>query len=400
MSSDTPDHGTAFSLYSSTGETLTRYSVDVDRADLTRQEAVKLPGNVQYLWPHPSRRTVYVVSSDGGSASAGVPGTVHRLCALTVDPATGALRMHGAPQPLPSRPIHVCVDATGRYALTAYNNPSNVTVHRINADGTVGAPVAPSEKLDTGIFAHQVLVTPSNRAAVLVTRGNDATGGKPEDPGAFKFYRMTDGVLANLASIAPGGRGGLGFGPRHIDFHPEKPWLYASIERQNKLHMYRLQGDAVAPEPDWVRDTLAHPGKTVGRQLAGAIHVHAKGHVVYVSNRADNTEEFEGRRVFRGGENSIAVFSIDPATGEPTLIQHADPRSFHVRTFALDPSGRLLVAANTIPMLVRDGTGVRHVPAGLAVFRVAADGTLDFVRKVDVETPGKKTQFWMGLVRR
>ncbi len=400
MSSEIPEHTTAFALYSSTGETLTRYSVDVERAELTRQETITLPGNVQYLWPHPSRRTVYVVSSDGGSASAGVLGTVHRLCALTVDPANGALQMHGAPQPLPSRPIHVCVDATGRYALTAYNNPSNVTVHRINADDTVGAPVAPAEKLDTGIFAHQVLVTPSNRAAVLVTRGNDAAAGRPEDPGALKFYRMTDGVLANIASIAPGGRGGLGFGPRHVDFHPGKPWLYASIERQNKLHMYRLQGDAVAPEPDWVRDTLAHPGKTVGRQLAGAIHVHAKGHVVYVSNRADNTEEFEGRRVFRGGENSIAVFSIDPDTGEPALIQHADPRSFHVRTFALDPSGRLLVAANTIPMLVRDGPGVRNVPAGLAVFRVAADGKLDFVRKVDVETPGKKTQFWMGIVRR
>ena len=38
---------------------------------------------------------------------------------------------------LPTRPIHTGVDATGSYALTAHNNPSMVSVHRINADGTL-----------------------------------------------------------------------------------------------------------------------------------------------------------------------------------------------------------------------------------------------------------------------
>ena len=79
--------------------------------------------------------------------------------------------------------------------LTAYNNPSNITVHRINADGTVGAAVAQPEKLDTGIYAHQVLAVPGNRTVLLVTRGNHAEDGKPEDPGAIKAYRFDNGVL-------------------------------------------------------------------------------------------------------------------------------------------------------------------------------------------------------------
>ena len=45
---------------------------------------------------------------------------------------------------------------------------------------------------------------PSNRTAILVTRGNNAGDGKPEDPGAIKTFRFEDGVLTNLASIAPG----------------------------------------------------------------------------------------------------------------------------------------------------------------------------------------------------
>ena len=52
------------------------------------------------------------------------------------------------------------------------------------------------------------------------------------------------------------------------------------------------------------------------------------------------TVDYAGKPVFGGGENSIVAYAIDPATGEPTLIQHVDPRSVHVRTFAIDPSGR------------------------------------------------------------
>jgi 6-phosphogluconolactonase (cycloisomerase 2 family) len=101
--------------------------------------------------------------------------------------------------------------------------------------------------------------------------------------------------------------------------------------------------------------------------------------------------------MFGGGENSIAVFAIDPQSGEPTRIQHIDTHGIHVRTFALDPSGRLLVAASIMSLPVRDGARVTNVPAGLSVFRVSSDGKLDFVRRYDVET-GAKTQFWMGIV--
>jgi len=83
---------------------------------------------------------------------------------------------------------------------------------------------------------------------------------------------------------------------------------------------------------------------------------------VYVSNRANATEDFNGKRVFRGGENNIAVFSINPGTGEPTLIQNADPQSFHIRTFSVGSSGRILVAASIVDMSVRDGDNARYVP--------------------------------------
>jgi 6-phosphogluconolactonase (cycloisomerase 2 family) len=313
---------------------------------------------------------------------------------LRVD-GSGALHPHGAVHALPMRPLHVSVDRAGAYIFVAYNEPAGVTVHRIDADGSVGARVEQPSSLDVGIFPHQILATPSNRAVILVTRGNDAAKGKAEDPGALKVYGWRDGVLANRQSVAPGG--GYGFGPRHLDFHPAEPWVYVSLERQNALELYRLEDDRLTTAPLFHKATLAEPDNVRPRQLGGAVHVHPNGRYVYTANRADHTADFRGRRVFAGGENSIAMFSIDARTGEPTRVQLADPRAFHVRTFAIDPSGRMLVAASILAMDVRDGEGVAHVPAALSVFRIAPDGKLAFVRKYDVATDGEH-QFWMGMI--
>src|SRR5262245_43830164 len=181
-------------FYQSVGDRLTHWDVDVENATLTPRASVTLPSNVQYAWPHPSRRFLYVSTSDAASGNAPNPGTVHRLCAVRLD-GSGALALHGEPQALPQRPIHNSVDASGAYALTCYNNPSNVTVHRLNPDGTVGAAVAQASKVDTGIFAHQFRTTPGNRSAILVTRGNRPEGQKPEDPGALKIYRFSGGQM-------------------------------------------------------------------------------------------------------------------------------------------------------------------------------------------------------------
>jgi len=378
--------------YASVGPALSLFDVDVDGAALEKRDSVTLPANIQYAWPHPSRRYLYVVSSNGGP---GVAGDKHYANALSIDPSTAALRLHGAPAMLPSRPIHASVDAKGEYLLTAYNDPSNVTVHRLNVDGTIGALVAQREKLDAGIYAHQILAAPGNRTVLLVTRGNDARPGKAEDPGAIKTFAFDAGVLTDLASIAPGN--GLGFGPRHLDFHPTKPWVFVSIERQNKLYVYKLDADTgLAREPMFIKETLSDP-KTTARQGAGTIHVHPNGRFVYLTNRASAVMDFQGKKVFAGGENSVAAFSIDQDTGEPRLMQNIDGRGIQLRTFGIDPSGRMLVAASIMPLPVREGDSVGTLAAGLTVFRISSDGRLELVRKYGIDT-GDRLQFWSGMV--
>jgi 6-phosphogluconolactonase len=381
------------SLYASVGAELTQYDMDTDAATLTRRGTVSLPANVQYVWPHASRRHLYVATSDSASGM-GQSGSTHHVTAFRIDRVSGALSPHGAPIRLPTRPIHMATDIPSQYILVAFSNPAAIRVYRINADATPGDEVAQPGPIDPGIFAHQVRATPDNRQVILVTRGHDAADGRPEQPGALQVFDFRDGVLTNEVSVAPGG--GYGFGPRHLDFHPTRPWVYVSLERQNQLDMFELKDGALSAAPRFRKDALADPG-TRHRQLVGTVHVHPDGRTVYVANRSSETVEFGGQRVFAGGENSLAVYTIDQATGEPNLIQHVDTHGIHPRTFHIDPTGRLLVVAHIMGLHVRDGDTIRDVPTRLSLFRIASDGRLDFARAYDIEV-GERTMWWMGMV--
>jgi 6-phosphogluconolactonase len=380
-------------FYNAVGPTLTCWHPDIGNTALTRQDSVTLPALVQYAWRHPAKPILYVASSN--FVPMGSPGGKHHLTAFRIDPDTGALSPFGAPVAIHARPIHMSVDAGGNWLLTAYNLPSAMSVHPLGLDGAIGEEVRQAAPIDSGIYAHQVRMMPSNRALVLVTRGNNATAAKPEDPGALKVKALNNGQLADIASVAPGS--GLGFGPRHVDFHPTKPWMYVSVERQNQLQMYRLRGDDLEPAPAYIAATLNEPGNLRPEQMAGPIHVHPNGRFVYLGNRASGLIEAQGKKLAAGGENSIAVFTIDAATGEPGRIQAIDTHGFHPRTFSIDPTGRMLVVANLLEMPVRDGDGVKVQSATLSAYQIGDDGGLTFVRSYDIETKGL-TQWWSGFI--
>jgi 6-phosphogluconolactonase len=381
---------TKLALYAGAGSELTLYDVNAGEGTLLKRSTVFLPGTIQYAWPHPSRRNLYVAWSNGSLAK-------HGVITFRIDPVSAALTVVGQPVSLAARPIHLTTDVSGTHLLVAYNNPSGVTVHEIAADGSIGALKNQPSRLDVGIYAHQVRVDPSNRTVILVTRGNGPAGDKPEDPGALKIFDYQDGVLKNLASVAPGG--GLDFQPRHLDFHPSRPWVFVSLERQNKLQVYEKSRDGtLGAAPLFTKGSLADPGHPGPGQVAGTVHMHPNGRFVYQANRASNITDFEGRSIFAGGENNIAVFAVNQTTGEPVLVQNADTRGLHPRTFALDPAGTILIAANQMSLDVRKGNATTQVPASLALFRVRSDGKLDFARKYDVETGSGKSLMWIGCV--
>lgn len=379
-------------FYQGVGAVLTVWEPDAEGLSLRRLSEASLAANVQYVWRHPALHVLYVATSNGGPRRAG---DRHFLQAFRIEPGSGALGPHGPIVQLRARPIHMSVDHAGRFALVAYNEPSGVTVHGLGEDGTIGEEVRQAATPDAGIYGHQVLPTPDNESVIVVARGNEPAAGQPEDPGALKLFGFRDGQLTLRQTVAPGG--GLGFGPRHVDFHPSLPLVYVSLERQNRLAVFGLRDGRMTSEPLFTAETLQRPGAHPPHQLAGGLHVHPNGRHLYIANRSDVMGEFRGQPVgLAGYENGIAVFDLD-AEGRPDLAQSVDVRAFHPRTFSLDPSGRMMVTATIKGRQIREGDGITLRPANLSIFRVGADGRLEFSSSMPVET-GDGMQFWTGMI--
>ena len=388
-------------VYSSLGSELQVFDLDVETGALTRLQSHRFEVAVQYGWPNRARTRLYVISSDAGPMAA-IKGPNHFVQAFSILP-TGTIEPFGSPMRLRHRALHLSLDRDEAHLLIAYNDPSGVTVHRIGPEGGIGEEV-PQPPIDFGTTVHQVRVTPNGNIAIVPACAHDPKG---EVPGSVGVVCDLGGRLAPLTRIEADPRGAdrwrgvrngaHGFAPRHVDFHPTRPWMYMSVEAQGEIRLYGYDETHVEAEPRFIRSTLegAQPGRSP--QFASAVHIHPNGRYVYVSNRASTTERVGDLDVFVGGINDIAVFEIDLETGEPKRIQHADTLGIFPRTFGIDAAGRVLVAGNQEPRNVRDGTAIRRVVPSLAVFAIGEDGRLTLLSKHDHPDIGEVC-FWVDVL--
>jgi len=400
-------------VYAGVGRSLRVYGLDTKTGDLElRQTVPDLKGDVQYVAVHPTRKSLYVSCTE-------VPAPKDRpqlsqIYAFTIDAKTGALAQLGEPHtPALSRAININVDNTGRFLLMAHNITESASVLRLNPDGSLGDPVKqPEERQQLGFLVHQIRIDPSNKWVMVPVRGDDEkvteekgtqgkekTGGtvkkvEPEKPGHIFVFEFADGALTRRHQVDFPSL----LGPRHLDFHPSKPLVYASIERGNRLMTYKHDNGVLTEV--FNTTTLADPSLKFPAQRAGPIHVHPSGKWVYVANR--NTQPCSPAtpcdKPSGPGENDVAVFALDPATGEPKLIQNIDTHGFEARTMTIDPTSHFLIVANQKEFSVgypRAAAQTVKVTPNLSIFRVGDDGKLSYLRTIDL---AGGEAWWVGAV--
>ena len=321
-------------FYQSIGPELARYDIDVDGATLTRRDAVTTPGaNVQYVWPHPSKKFLYVVSSDGGPGT--IPGTKHVATAFRIDPASGALTPHGDAAPLPSRPVHCSVDRSRRISADRlqlseqHHGPSHQAGRHARRAGSAARKARRRHFRASGPD-HAGQPDRDHGHARQQSRRRTS----PRTPARSRSMASRTACCRNLASIAPRQRAGLRPAPFRLSSRPSRGCSSRSSGRASctstgstttaRCRATRCSSRTRSPTAPTTRHT----------QMAGAIHVHPNGRFVYMTNRNSGTEEIGGRKVFKGGENNVAVFSIDPATRRADAHpEHrgADHSSAHLR---------------------------------------------------------------------
>lgn len=377
-------------LYAAVNETIYHYEVNISEFVLEKRGLAKAPARVQYAWPNQAGTVLYIASSDGGP---GRSGSNHKLGAFAIDPSTGGLTEYGAPVEIPERPIHISLTIDGRYALVTFNRSAMIEVYRVNQDGTIGEKVD-QPVIDAGVYAHQARQA-DDGTVIAVGLGNPAMTDVAGDPGTLSVFAYDDGKFEPTQRLVMPDNLGL----RHLAFSADQSFIYVVVERGNKLLTYGLSSGQLSSEPIYRTEILADPDDVRAGQHAGTVHLHPNGEILYVANRASALTQANGVPVFAGGENNIAVFALD-SNGEPDLIQTIDTAGFEARTFSIDPSGRMMVVGNQIPVNVKVDGAVTLVPAGLVVFRIKDDGTLALGPAYHTGATAERPMFWTGMVAR
>ena len=299
------------------------YQFDLDPASGATQQ-VHLAAetvNPSFLAVHPSKRFLYAVG-EIGNYHGKKTGAVN---SFSVDPHSGKLTLLNQQPSGGAGPCHLVVDAKGKNVLVANYGGGSVAVLPINDDGRLGKATSVIQhegssvnpQRQQGPHAHSINLDAANRFAFAADLGLDKVLIYRFDPLHGKLTPHGE------ASVAPGS------GPRHFAFHPSGKFAYVINELASTVTAFRYDGRAGRLETVQTISTL--PQDFEGENWTAEVQVHPSGRFVYGSNR---------------GHDSIAIFSVDPATGRLTAVGHESTRGQTPRNFGIDPDGSLLLAAN------------------------------------------------------
>jgi 6-phosphogluconolactonase len=288
---------------------------------LTHRHTVADVLNPSFLALDPQERFLFAVNEtrdfDGAATGA--------VSSFALAASDGFPRFLSQQQSGGMNPCHLTVSPDGRTLLVANHEQGRVAVLPIDHGGRLGpaTDVRQDLPLDPAgprrSHAHFVTYDPDGQFVLSTNTDTDRIMVYRHDPEGGRLVPHDP----PWAETHPGGS------PRHLAFHPNGRYLYANGEADLTLSVFAY--DAAAGRLSARQHLSTLPAGIAGRFSTAQIATHPNGRFVYVSNR---------------GPDSIAIFRIDPATGEATRIGDEPTRGQTPRNFALDPAGRFLYVAN------------------------------------------------------
>lgn len=286
--------------------------------------------NPSFLVADASSSHLYAVNETEnyhGASSGGVT-------AFAVDRATGKLRKldevasHGAD------PCFISLNRSGKYVLVANYTGGDVAVFPVLAGGGVGeatsvmqdeGTLGPNKERQEKPHAHWIEASARNRFVYVSDLGldrvliykfdaNKGELGRGDSAGSSKDFFS--------ATLAPG------TGPRHVAFSADGNFMYVIGELDSIVTVFANDAKETY-QP--IQKISALPEGFAGKNTAAELAIHSNGKFLYASNR---------------GNDSIAVFAIDGASGKLTFVQRVPSGGKTPRQFAIDPSGTHLLVAN------------------------------------------------------
>jgi 6-phosphogluconolactonase len=292
--------------------------------------------NPSFLTISPDHRYLYAISEDPLSIGPPVDHSSY-VSAYAIDAVTGKLRFLNSVPASGTSTCYISIDKTGRYVMLANFGSGSVSVIHVMDDGSlgelasfiqdVGHSVDPS--IQTEPHTHWIGVSPDNRYVIVSDLGLDRIL-------IFHFDEKT-GMLSPpgppFASVYPGG------GPRHFIFDSSGMFGYQLSEMSGNVDVFSW--DPVKGSLTEVQRVHTAPHNFFGGNHSAEIEIHPSGKFLYESNRRTQGENIRG-------PDTIGVFAIDQRKGTLSRVEEVLSGGTMPRSFALDPTGNYLLAANQL----------------------------------------------------
>lgn len=314
------------------------FDVNDETGEWSRVGGVSGIENPSFVAAHPLGEWLYAVSETeaGEIVSYRYDGEAGLLAELNRQPTEGV------------HPCHLRVDSTGWWLVAVNYTSGSVCLYPLGVNGEIG-PIAdlvrhegrgPREDRQERAHAHSIFPIPNTNDWLVSDLGTD---------GLYVYGLDAErGKLVHRCVT----RTNPGAGPRHVAFHPAKPYVYSVEELSACVSVYRYDASHTDIPFELQQTVTTLPDDYTGENLCADIHLTADGNYLYASNR---------------GHDSVAVYRVrddgllEPQGHSPTL--GSSPRNFAVI------ADRWLFAANqnsdTIVSFRLNADGVPE-PAGSA----------------------------------
>jgi 6-phosphogluconolactonase len=320
------------------------YRVDPASGAWTHEQLLEI-ANPSFLTLDRTQRFLYSVHAD-----------LEEVSAYAIDKQNGHITALNRQSCGGKNPVHLSIDPTGRWIITANYSAGSVGVVPIEKDGTLGpradlvnlpGEAGPNRKEQASSHPHNAVFDPSGRFIAVPDKGLDRIFVFRVDAETGKLTPNDPPFVATRA----------GAGPRHIAFHRNLPLAYVINELGSSVTTYRFDPQRGSLDPIQIVPSTppSHTGNNTGAEIA----VSPSGRVVYASNR---------------GHDSIAIFAVDQHSGALTPVGWALTDAKSPRFFGLDPAGKILYAANADEG--QGGRGQQNTDTIVAFSINQADGML------------------------
>lgn len=295
------------------------YKFDGATGDLT-PVSTAAADNPSYLAVAPGGKFLYAVNETDGAK----PGAVS---AFSFDKKTGQLQFINKQPSGGDDPCYISVDTHRKWAIVA-NYGGSLSALPIKADGSLDSSTqtihhtgsSANKARQEKAHVHSIIFSPDEKYAVLCDLGMDQLSTFKFKPSATQTPLVP--AAQYLVNVRPGS------GPRHVAFSPGKPYMYLINELTGTVDVFLYKHGELTQ----IQELSSHPEGYKGDIGSADIHISPNGKFLYASNRGD--------------ANSLAIFTIDPATGKLTGKGFQSTGGKTPRNFMIDPTGHWLLAAN------------------------------------------------------